>query len=321
MKFLILLISMISFVEMSYAGKGSDGGGKAVVCRKKGKIIAGGVHIRDLFEAEDMYSLKPLKFKRSASVKDIVDAVKKKLEHSVEQPSIELFPDIDKVQELMHLVPPEALVNEVADDGNVATPRLKKGCKLEQMANYTRENDLFVDREMWRQADNKNKAAFILHEGIYKYERTYGATNSRRSRKVVAYAMSVFEFEDIHAEIPESAQLCQSDKDKFYLWPNAEQGAWVQYIVKSGTNVYSMTRALLPMSLPWPPAGVKCADPSSICGFTATAMVHSTFDNWELAGFGTKQIDGVVSLVSVEGGGAIQCSPRSPASQSRRLEK
>jgi hypothetical protein len=312
MTVIILLTNIVLSVGAAHAhtGPGSDGGGKAVVCRNKGKIAS--AEILDLFEARNLYNLKAMPEVPSVTVDGIVSAAKKKLEHSVDQPEIELFPEIDKIPSLMHLVKPQAILNAVDDAGPVATPdKLKKNCKLEQLANYTSENDLFVNEEIWKELDNRNKAALILHEGIYKFERTYGAKDSRRSRKVVAYAMSTTDFEDVHAGIPEDAQLCVSDTDRFYLWPNSAGGTWVQYLVKGGQNVYSRTVALVPISLPWPPAGVNCGNSQETCGFTATAVVHSTFDNWEIVGFGTKPIDGKTTLVSVESDSPIQCRPGS----------
>jgi hypothetical protein len=308
MKFFILLTTLILLgaTGQAHTGPGSDGGDKAIVCRSsKGKITR--AETLDLFEARNLYNLKVSPIKKSATVDEIVSAVEKKLEHSVENSEVELFPEINKVRILMHLVKPEAVLNDVDDAGAVGAPnKLGKNCKREQLANYTSEQDLFVNEEIWKKLDNKNKAALILHEGIYKYERYYGAKDSRRSRKVVAYAMSPFSFEDIHAQIPETAQLCESDKERFYLWST---GAWtqVQYVRKNGVNVYSLTRAPLPMALPWPPNLPGCVDPKDLCGFTSTTLIHSTFDNWDQIAFGTMEIDGIKSLVSIDARLPIKC--------------
>ena len=301
MKFFIQLAVLILFGATAHAGPGSDGGDKAIVCRRNGKIVK--AETLDLFEARNLYNLKPMPIRKLATVDEIVSAVEKKLEHSIENPQLELFPEINKVRILMHLVRPEAVLNDVDDAGSVSAPsKLGKNCQREQLANYTSEQDLFVNQEIWNQLDNKNKAALILHEGIYKFERIYGAKDSRRSRKVVAYAMSTFNFEDIRAGIPESAQICESEKERFYLWPSSPTNAWaqVQYIRKGGVNVYSLTRAQLPAALPWPPKNVNCGDPKILCGFTSTEVIHSNFDNWEQIAFGTMQIDGIMSLVSTD---------------------
>ena len=312
MKFFILLTTLILLgaTVQAHIGPGSDGGDKAIVCRNgKGKITS--AETLDLFEARNLYNLKALPIKKSASVDEIVSAVEKKLEHSVENSQGELFPEINKVRILMHLVKPETVLNDVDDAGSVAAPsKLGKNCKREQLANYTSEQDLFVNQEIWKKLDNENKAALILHEGIYKFERIYGAKDSRRSRKVVAYAMSTFNFEDIRAQIPETAQFCESDKERFYLWST---GAWtqVQYIRKNGVNVYSLTRAALPISLPWPPKGMDCGgDPKELCGFTSTIVIHSNFDNWDQIAFGTMEFGGAKSLVSVDVRLPIKCRNR-----------
>jgi hypothetical protein len=321
MNFLLILSYFYISAHADPMGPGSDGGAKAVVCRSHGKITK--ADMLDLFEERELYGLKPEPLKRSATVDQILKDSKTKLAHSVEQPEVEFFPEIDKVPSLMHQVPPDAVPKSVDDlgQGPVVDPKkLGKNCNYEQLANYTVDDDLFVNNEIWefwkKKSDNRNQAAFYLHEGIYKYERIYGAKNSRRVRKLVAYTMSTTEFEDILAGIPANALLCKSDTDKFYVWPDPKIGAWVQFIKKEGKQVYSMTRAFVPVSLPWPPAWVNCGDIPDSCGFTGSAMVHSMFDHWELAAFGTKRVGGKTTLVTMQSDSPLQCTPYESESNS-----
>ena len=89
-------------------------------------------------------------------------------------------------------------------------------CKIEQLANYVNDQEILVDGAIWKALDLTNQAALIVHESLYKFLRSFGDTDSRRTRRIVAYLFSDFTFDDVYGGIPAQSQMCQSQFGEHY---------------------------------------------------------------------------------------------------------
>lgn len=111
----------------------------------------------------------------------------------------------------------------VDDANNVVVPN---NCQLEQLANYTNQNQILVNGEIYNSLNDSNKAALVVHEALFKIFRMYGATNSVRARKSVALGFSNIDLtsnpncqpsgscgplvEDIKARLPNKYYECHT---------------------------------------------------------------------------------------------------------------
>ncbi len=67
----------------------------------------------------------------------------------------------------------------------------RRGCSLEQVARYTDEGMIYVDRDLFSRMDDLNKAALYLHAVIYRIARNQEQeTRSVRTRSIVAHLLA-----------------------------------------------------------------------------------------------------------------------------------
>lgn len=187
MKKEMLLLGLMTLTVSSYAYSGGvdGGGGKSVVCRdNQGKITS--AELLDLYEGRIQYSYTqrisqdPI----DKQVEDIVDRLAAGRGSSFKSflMSYARFVSNAKV-----ILPDGTGLEPVDDANNVIVP---KNCKIEQLANFTNQNQILVNGEIYNSLDDANKAALVVHEALYKIFRMYGATNSVRARKSVALGFS-----------------------------------------------------------------------------------------------------------------------------------
>jgi hypothetical protein len=183
MKTEILFLAILFLTSSTYAATGGvdGGGGKSVVCRDiNGKIIS--AEVLDLYEGRVQYGLAPAI--SSDPIDQQVQAVVSRLSTGRGEPfSRTVMSYVDFVQTQKVLLPDGTGLLPIDDSHHVVTP---KNCQVEQLANFTNQNQILINGEIWNSLDNSNKAALIVHEAIYKVFRMYGATNSIRARKSVA---------------------------------------------------------------------------------------------------------------------------------------
>lgn len=182
--FLGLMILTIS--SYAYSSGGVDGGGGgSIVCRDaQGKITS--AEILDLYEGRVQYSY----IQRISQ-----DSVDKQVEDVVERLSFGRGPSFKSylmsyarfVSNSKVILPDGTGLLPVNDANNIIVP---KNCQIEQLANFTNQNQVLVNGEIYNALDNTNKAALIVHEALYKIFRMYGTTNSTRARKSVALGFS-----------------------------------------------------------------------------------------------------------------------------------
>ena len=165
-------------------GVDSSGGGNAVVCRAKdGKIKS--AELLDLFEARILYrrtvvySKDHRDLQATRNVQPLYDAN--------DLGFMSLTSNLETVLRIAHVLPNGVALQPIND---TFSPVLPKNCKIEQLAAYQINNELYIDGEIWAHLDMTNQAALYAHEAIYKTLRDYGATNSIRARKLVGLLFS-----------------------------------------------------------------------------------------------------------------------------------
>ncbi|WP_374029185.1 hypothetical protein [Bdellovibrio bacteriovorus] len=223
-----------------------------------------------MYEAKNVYGLTLVPQK--GSVEDIVSVIQKKLEGTMSQAELHLLPLFERVTKIMKFVPPTAVIKPVDDAAEVVLP---KNCKLEQLAHYVDDETLIVSQEIWNALSATDKAALITHEAIYRLERTYGAKDSRRARKIVGHVFSDFAFEKVDADLPPGAKFCSAkNKGKmtyqFAYYPSSNARHTVlQFMWFEGKPVFSKKTVVLPLQLPWlknVPASCPDGDGCNISG-------------------------------------------------------
>lgn len=314
----LLFVFIASFGLSSYAGVINGGGDKGVVCRNLDGSIASAETL-DLFEAKNLYGLVPWQF--IGTVDGVLDSMRTRLQSTMDQPEIHLFPLMNRVRNILRLVPPTVILKPVDDAAEVALPT---GCTLEQLANYVDDDLLLVSQEIWDHLSLADKAALHLHEAIYRLERSQGAQNSRRTRKIVGHLLSGFPFVQVKTDLAQDAKICSAvDGDRvLYQFAYSSSPAMpknqtkLQFFVFEGRSVYSKKTAILPIELPWLAQlnyfDCTYSDSCNIAGGDATS-------NFENSGFVTLGVERTVRpdmvqlkfyFLSPNGKSYLQCNPQ-----------
>lgn len=177
-----LFLLMMS--SLAFAGDKGNGG-YSIVCRdNEGPITS--AELLDIYEGRILYKRNFAVDQNS--VEDLVQVAKERLKEWG------LFADklqkeIDLIEKNMVFIP-EGNELEPTDD---AFPAIKKkGCKFEQLVNYTDEGEVYISKEIFDKLDNVNKAAMFIHEAVYSIRRkSLGDTTSQISRRLVAHLMAL----------------------------------------------------------------------------------------------------------------------------------
>ncbi|MCB0408522.1 MAG: hypothetical protein KDD34_09975, partial [Bdellovibrionales bacterium] len=204
-----LFVFCFCFQSLATLGAVDGGGGKSVVCRNENGEITS-AEVLDLYEGRVQYGYSTYPDKQPALVQArevIRRIVKGRGERYVEYVDSYVL----NIDSNMVLLPDGTGLKEINDSYHVIVP---KYCKVEQLANFTPQNQVLVDGEIWRYLDNTNKAALLAHEALYKVFRDFGATNSIRARKAVAIGFARGESEDISEGIPQNSYECHTEPNE-----------------------------------------------------------------------------------------------------------
>lgn len=187
MKKLLILMMLVS--GLSFAKEGGNGGG-AFVCRNNsGEIIS--AELVDLYEANAQYGLNVKKSSR-LTLDEQIDLASFRIRNASSEFYSNLEPHLVKIREIIQVVANAKLEN-TNDFDILISPKSCQGgkVKFEQLANYTNEGQLIIDKEIWSILPTTDKAALYLHESIYSLLRTEDkVVTSRRARQITAYAFS-----------------------------------------------------------------------------------------------------------------------------------
>jgi len=206
MKSIVAIITVISSISFAFATGGVDGGGgKGVVCRNDQNQITK-AEVLDIYEGRVQYG---------HTVQSSSDSIMSQAEEAIRYISkgrSKIFQDsvlqmANFINLRKRILPDGTGLEDINDSHHVIVP---KGCKVEQLANFTKQNQILIDGEIWKSLDNTNKAALLVHEALYKWFRNYGATNSIRARKFVSLGFMGIEANDINEGIPADALHCHT---------------------------------------------------------------------------------------------------------------
>lgn len=224
---MILGLSILFLAVVAHAGAISGGGAKGVVCRDVNNSILSATTL-DLYEGKAVYNLK---FNESPELTDaqvqralaVIPATSRAL---ISAYSTYIVP---KGMQIVH----DVTLQPVDDALVIAVPR---GCQVEQLANYFDDSRILIDGNIWDKLSQTAKASLILHESIYATERALGATNSQRTRHIVA---SLFDpstiWTDVKEGVPGSALTCVAKGAFFWAYQDSNK-VWVLQFQNLGSN-------------------------------------------------------------------------------------
>ena len=231
---LLLLCVAANRTCLAASGGESGGGGNAVVCKDElGKIES--VELLDLFEGRTTEGLEytdklEMKIALQKSVDKLDQALSPKelsqtyiaYPYWIFKGGTGLLPVMEYANHfdsLFRVLPDDTGLPPLDDSHEIVVP---KKCKIERLALY-QGSKILLDGSLWKKMNNINKAALILHEALYKYDRQLkGAKDSRNARKIVAKFMSNQKLENVLDGVPKTgASQCHA----FYQHDDAEWGS------------------------------------------------------------------------------------------------
>lgn len=272
MKHLILFLMTSFLVPTAFSktppsslmlGTSSSGGGYAVVCydqdRSPHQIQT--VTLLDIYEGQTAYKLPT--WNPSVAMSDQILHAKNIFQSVLDDRAHDLNAFIDLAARNLKLIPNIAEIVKVDDVNPIIFPT--KNCYLQQIAHYIDDDLLLVDETLWNHLNNTNKAALILHEGLYRFLRDDGESNSRRTRKIIAHLFGDFPFENIKSGVPSTAKRCWTKEPgkpafDFSLWIEKKKSdkivVHMQFYRFAGRSVFSQKTAKIhthvkPYSMYW----------------------------------------------------------------------
>lgn len=251
--FLIPVILLTSLAPLVSGAEGAvDGGGaKAVVCRGLFGSIRS-VELLDLYEA---------RVQHGRTIVESSDSVEAQIDQFVSRlATAEVF-EFHKVVRMvagtilqkMRVLPDGTALKETDDSFEVIVPR---GCKIEQLANFTAEGQVLVDGKFWKKLSRTQRAALIAHEALYSLLRDRDEDrDSRRTRFVIGLLFAGENLEPVFGEVPSDAFECyarEGDRTwNFKFFRNAENGMPIfQFFQIDGKAMLSRVRVPFWFKLP-----------------------------------------------------------------------
>jgi len=164
------------------------GGGKSVVCRNSDGSIKS-AELLDLYEGRIFYKLN---IPNSGIDSFILGQAKMETlaKGRSAQTATNFRSMFTGIFARKNILPTGVGLNPTEDSDHIITPR--PPCYIEQLAIY-KQDELFIDGDIWNALNETNKAALIVHETLYKFFRMFGETNSVRTRRHVAFVFSGIE--------------------------------------------------------------------------------------------------------------------------------
>lgn len=180
----IFIPLLILFSSLSFAGDKGNGG-YSIVCRDNESGTINSAELLDIYEGRILYKRNFLSNEKS--LEELIALAEEKV-------SIYGF-FATKLRKEINLIEKNKIYipagNELEPTDDAFPPIKKKGCKFEQLANYTNSGEVLISSEIYDELDNLNKAALIIHEAIYSIRRkALGEPTSQNTRRLVAHIMA-----------------------------------------------------------------------------------------------------------------------------------
>lgn len=252
--FSTFLISLVGSV--SFAGVGSSGGGKSVVCRDRHEQITKAT-VLDIYEAIHLDGIKirtpykTLDQEYMAFLKEM-----RRISHDDRPVTSDDLVDFHKQLREYFVFLPEGVVLDSIDDVGETIEQLPEDCELEQLAVYIDEEDrIYINTEIWNSLDSLNRMAIIAHEILYNMYRNVGEETSEKVRKIVPRLFSQTQFPAQKEGVPENALSCWTNLDQkesatsqFYVYqkPYEPNVTYFQFTRILGRYTFSLLRVQIP---------------------------------------------------------------------------
>lgn len=167
-------------IPLAQAGNESGHGGVSIVCRDSRQRILS-VELLDTFEGRYQYGLsitdRDIPTLEQVDLAALQLSIRKDLQDEFKKTFDQIWANSRFVEYGVGLNPT-----------NDAFPVInKRGCAYEQLAVYSFDGQVLVDKELYNWMSYTDRAALWVHESIYKMARTRGASSSITSRKITAY--------------------------------------------------------------------------------------------------------------------------------------
>ncbi|MGK5084475.1 hypothetical protein WDW37_14365 [Bdellovibrionota bacterium FG-1] len=167
----------------AHAGVGTSGGGAVAVCRDAAGHIQS-AELLDLYEGKVRFGMTI-----DQSATDPNQGFLRAVSRFVDQPyyGALIRESAKDVLERMVFLPPGVGLSPGVDLGNDYGVVIPDGCRLEYVGYYESDGTLKVAQPVYRALSATDRAAFVIHEAVYKIAREYlGQTDSSHSRKFTA---------------------------------------------------------------------------------------------------------------------------------------
>ena len=227
----------ITTQNLAHAGRDTGNGGVGIVCRNpRGNILS--VEMLDIYEGRIQNSLTYAAEPTDTDVR--IGMTEPKM---ISNPSFlrEFQNELARVRAGWIFLPRGTGLEPTNDAFPVIN---RRGCAFEQVANYTDEGQIYVDRELFSQMDSLNQAALYLHEAIYKLARNQvQETTSIRTRRIVAHLLARNGDSAVIAELmrqlstPPAPPAPPTPPSRLQLWA----GRWTDGVETSGWCDNSIT--------------------------------------------------------------------------------
>jgi hypothetical protein len=177
----IVFISILFTCSLSWSsGNRVGNGGDVIKCAKITQLL-------DIYEGE----IKLKKFKSTEKYKEIITAVLSNLQRLNPNQAKQYTKRFDEMTMEIEFRS-DIELTDIKDEKNIFKA---KGCKLLQIA--VRRNEIskdtkrfVIDEDLWKELNETNKAALLLHELIYEHLYKLGEVDSQKARILNAYLFS-----------------------------------------------------------------------------------------------------------------------------------
>ena len=259
-------------------GSGSSGGGDAIVCFDGSTIKSAA--LMDLYEGNNIFG--DVHTLQGSHYLSILNSALDKIGASAYGLKTG-FTERSSIKELaIHVEQKKRFISrsvELAPVNDSYEVFLPKDCKIVQAAIFVDKNTILFDKNIWDKFSELDKAALILHEAVYWYDRMSNFKfDSRRTRRVVSTTFTDFVPENVRQGISNDFTLCESAK-----WGNDtgvgvtvftldERTGEINFLFLDGDPVYSK-KTMQTYKLP-----ILSRDKNDFTSYTSAARSVSLFE-------------------------------------------
>jgi len=124
---------------------------------------------------------------------------------------------ITHIMSMLRFLPVGVGLGNTNDLNNIIYP---KNCQIVQVLNYTDQDVIYVDSDLWAKFSETEKTAAILHEVVYEYFRAensfiVGDRDSIRTRRVIAFLLGGRNLKKVDESLPTDKKLMHCETNAY----------------------------------------------------------------------------------------------------------